>query len=157
MTNLQSETRQLTLIRPIQFGSGAFVLLLVVYFAVVGLVSGMDFALEQFEQFWYFIVLLAIGFGIQVGLYVYLRNLVGQHGASGKVVAVSGTTSTAAMVSCCAHYLVNILPVLGITGFLTIVAEYQVELFWLGLVFNAMGILYIARQVIRAKREHQKC
>jgi Cu+-exporting ATPase len=158
MTNLQSEkTGQLTLIRPIQFGSGAFVLLLVVYFAVVGLVSGMDFALEQFDQFWYFIVLLAIGFGIQVGLYTYLKNLVGQHGASGKVVAVSGTTSTAAMVSCCAHYLVNILPVLGITGFLTIVAEYQVELFWLGLVFNAMGILYIARQVARAKREHQKC
>lgn len=157
MTNLQSETRQLTLIRPIQFGAGGAVLLLIIYFSVVSLVSGIDFAFEQFAQFWYFIVLLAIGFGIQVGLYVYLKNLVGQHGASGKMVAASGATSTAAMVSCCAHYLVNILPVLGITGFLTIVAEYQVELFWLGLVFNVIGILYIARQLARAKREHQKC
>ncbi|MDH4235080.1 MAG: YHS domain-containing protein, partial [Gallionella sp.] len=96
-------------IRPIQFGAGAFVLLLAVYFGVVSLISGTNFALEQFAKFWYFIVLLALGFGIQVGLYTYIKNLAGQHGASGKVVAVSGTTSTAAMVSCCAHYLANIL------------------------------------------------
>ena len=132
-------------------------LLLAIYFGVVSLISGMDFALEQFAKFWYFIVLLALGFGIQVGLYTYLKNLVGQHGASGKMVAVSGTTSTAAMVSCCAHYLTNILPVLGVTGFLTVIAEYQVELFWVGLAFNAAGILYIASKVVQATREHKKC
>jgi len=144
-------------IRPFQFGAGAFVLLLAIYFGVVSLISGMDFALEQFAKFWYFIVPLALGFGIQVGLYTYLKELIGQHGASGKVVAVSGTTSTAAMVSCCAHYLANILPILGVTGFLTIVGEYQVELFWLGLAFNAAGILYVASKVIQASREHKKC
>lgn len=143
--------------RPLQFGIGAFVFLLAIYFGVVSLISGRDFALEQFVTFWYFIVLLASGFGIQVGLYTYLRNLVGQHAASGKVVAVSGTTSTAAMVSCCAHYLTNILPILGVTGFLTVVAEYQVELFWLGLAFNAAGILYVASMVIKATKEHKKC
>ena len=144
-------------IRPIQLGAGAFVLLLAIYFAVVSLISGVDFTLEQFVKFWYFLVALASGFGIQVGLYTYLKQLVGQHGASGKVVAVSGTTSTAAMVSCCAHYLVNILPVLGVTGFLTVVAQYQIELFWVGLAFNAAGILYIVPKVINATREHQKC
>ena len=143
--------------KPLQFGMGACVLLLAVYFGVVSLISGMDFALEQFARFWYFIVLLALGFGLQVGLYIYLKNLVGQHGASGKVVAVSGTTSTAAMVSCCAHYLTNILPILGVTGFLAVVAEYQVELFWLGLVFNAAGVMYILSKVVKAYREHKKC
>ncbi|MBI5438124.1 MAG: YHS domain-containing protein, partial [Nitrosomonadales bacterium] len=69
--------------RPLQFGAGAFVLLLAIYFGVVSLISGMDFALGQFATFWYFIVLLALGFGVQVGLYTYLKNLVGQHGASG--------------------------------------------------------------------------
>jgi YHS domain-containing protein len=145
------------IIRPLQFGLGGFVFLLAIYFGVVSLISGKDFALEQFAKFWYFIVPLALGFGIQVGLYTYLKNLVGQHGASGKVVAVSGTTSTAAMVSCCAHYLTNILPILGVTGFLAVVAEYQVEFFWLGLVFNAAGILYILPKVIQATREHKKC
>ena len=143
--------------RPLQFGTGAFVLLLAIYFGVVSLISGKDFALEQFATFRYFIVLLALGFGIQVGLYTYLRNLVGQHGASGKVVAVSGTTSTVAMVSCCTHYLANILPILGVTGFLTVVAEYQIELFWLGLAFNAAGILYVAAMVVKVTEEHRKC
>lgn len=143
--------------KALQFGSGGFLFLLAIYFGVVSLISGMDFALEQFAKFWYFIVLLALGFGIQVGLYTYLKNLVGRHGASGKMVAVSGTTSTAAMVSCCAHYLTNILPVLGVTGFLTVIAEYQVELFWVGLAFNAAGILYIAPKVVQASREHKKC
>jgi Cu+-exporting ATPase len=155
MTYRQSEAA--LSIRPIQFGAGASVLLLAIYSAVVSLISGMDFALEQFAKFWYFIVPLALGFGIQVGLYTCLKQLVGLQGASGRVIAVSGTTSTAAMVSCCAHYLVNILPVLGVTGFLTIVAQYQIELFWVGLVFNAAGILYIAPRVINAAREHQKC
>lgn len=144
-------------VRPLQFGTGAFVLLLIVYFGVVSLISGGSFALEQFSKYWYFIVALAFGFGIQVALYTYLKNLVGQHGASGKMVAVSGTTSTVAMVSCCAHYLTNILPILGVTGFLTVIAEYQVELFWLGLAFNVAGILYIATKVVQAAREHEKC
>lgn len=157
MMHNQSGTSRSTLIGPVQFGTGALVLLLLIYFGVVGLISGMDFARDEFAKYWYFIVPLALGFGIQVGLYTYLKNLVGQHGASGKVVAVSGTTSTAAMVSCCAHYLVNILPILGVTGFLTVVAEYQIELFWLGLAFNAAGILYVAAMVIKVNKEHKKC
>lgn len=157
MANQQPEAAQLTFIRPLQFGTGALALLLAVYFGVVSLISGMNFALEQFAKFWYFIVTLAVGFGIQVGLYTYLKNLVGQHGVSGKVVAVSGTTSTAAMVSCCAHYLTNILPILGVTGFLAVVAEYQVELFWIGLAFNAAGVVYILSKVVKAYKEHKKC
>ena len=151
------EQIQTMLTKSIGLGFFAFMLMLAIYFSVVGLVSGFDFTLEQFEKFWYFIVILALGFGIQVGLYTYLKNLVGQHGASGKVVAVSGTTSTAAMVSCCAHYLVNILPIVGVTGILTIVAQYQIELFWFGLAFNAAGILYIVPKVITATKEHKKC
>lgn len=138
-------------------GSLAFLAMLAVYFGVVSLISGRDFAVSQFATFWYFIVTLALGFGVQVALYGYLKNLVGREGASGKVVAVSGTTSTAAMVSCCAHYLTNILPVLGVTGVLTLAAQYQVELFWLGLVFNAGGILYIVPKVVKASQEHSAC
>jgi len=150
-------TNKIMLTKSVQLGIVAFMLMLAIYFGVVSLISGMNFALEQFTKFWYFIVALALGFGIQIGLYTYLKNLVGQHGASGKVVVVSGTTSTAAMVSCCAHYLTNILPIVGVTGFLTIVAQYQIELFWLGLAFNAAGILYIVPKVVKARDEHKKC
>ena len=68
-------------------------LLLGVYFAVLSLVSGWGFAQDQFSDFWYFIVSLALGFGVQIGLYVYLRGLIREKHGSGKVLGVTGTTS----------------------------------------------------------------
>jgi Cu+-exporting ATPase len=147
----------MALVKSLSWGTAAFVLMLAVFFGVVSLVSGWDFTLEQFAEFWYFIIALALGFGVQVGLYTFLRQLVGQQKMSGKMVATSGTTSTAAMISCCAHYLVNILPVLGVTGFIALVAQYQTQLFWLGLAFNLAGILYIAPKAIQASKEHKQC
>lgn len=142
--------------RPIKksiiYGILASGILLSVYFAVLSLVSGWGFAQSQFASFWYFIVSLAIGFGVQIGLYTYLRNLIHRGTSSGKVLGVTGTTSTAAMISCCTHYLVNLLPILGVTGIVTFVAQYQVELFWVGLLFNIGGIAYIANRILKFKR-----
>lgn len=147
----------MALVKSLSWGALAFVLMLGVFFGVVSLVSGWDFMLEQFAEYRYFILALALGFGVQVGLYSLLRQLVGLGRASRRMVAATGTTSTAAMVSCCAHYLVNILPVLGVTGFVSVVAQYQVELLWLGLAFNLGGILYIAPKVAKAYKEHKQC
>ena len=121
--------------------------LLGLYFGVLTLVSGWTFTVEQFAAYWYFIVALALGFGTQVGLFMYLRRAV-HAAASGKVVAATGTASGAAMISCCTHYLVNLLPALGATGLVTFVGEYQVELFWFGLLSNLAGIAYIGRRLV---------
>ena len=122
------------------------------YFGIVTLISGWGFALNQFISFWYFIVSLTLGFGLQLGLYTHLRGAVHEQTASGKIVAVSGTTSTVAMISCCAHYLVNILPVLGVTGVISLVSQYQIELFWVGLATNALGIGYILSKIRKFSR-----
>jgi len=84
-------------------GTAASLLLLGVYFGALTLVSGWAFTLEQFLTYRYFIVALAAGFGIQVGLFVHLKALVQGARKQGVVLATSGTASTAAMVSCCAH------------------------------------------------------
>ncbi len=123
--------------------------LLGLYFLILSLVSDWAFTVDQFVTFRYYIVSLAIGFGIQIGLFTYLRSAIQSHCSSGKVVAVSGTTSTVAMISCCAHYLVNILPIIGATGLITLVGQYQVELFWVGLASNAAGILYITSKMVQ--------
>jgi len=123
--------------------------LLAFYFTIVTLISGWGFAREQFEQFWYFLISLAIGFGVQVGLYIYLKNLVRNQEPNGKVLAATGTTSTVTMISCCSHYLVNLLPFLGVAGLVTIVSQYQVELFWIGLAFNLSGIAYMLNKIIK--------
>jgi len=128
-------------------GIGATLVLIAIYFMIVSLVSGWAFAKDQFRQFWYFVTTLALGFGIQVVLYSYLRSMIKD--VSPRVVATTGATSTVAMISCCAHYLVNLLPILGAVGIITIISQYQVQLFWVGLVFNFAGVIYMANKVYR--------
>lgn len=141
--------------KPVLYGTLASAILLGVYFAVLTLVSGWNFAQSQFADFWYFIISLVVGFGIQIALYQYIKSLVHEGRGMGKVVGVSGTTSTAAMISCCAHYLVNLVPILGVTGLVTFVAQYQVELFWVGLASNILGIGYMATRITKFKKNHE--
>mgnify|MGYP001609829518 CR=1 FL=1 len=75
--------------------------LLAVYVVVLTFVSGWGFAQSQFASFWYFIVLLALGFGIQISLYTYLRGIIQNGQGTEKMLGVTGTTSTVAMISCC--------------------------------------------------------
>ncbi|MBW6494788.1 MAG: hypothetical protein K0B16_09595 [Burkholderiaceae bacterium] len=144
-------------LRPAGYGILAFGLLFGFYFTALTLVSDWDFTWQQFSEFWYFLVPLGAGFGLQVGLYVRLRRLVLNTKDSGTIMATSGTTSTAAMVSCCAHYLVNLAPVLGATGLVTFATQYQLEFFWIGLAFNAAGMAFIASRLRNATKDHAQC
>src|SRR3989338_8780798 len=139
--------------KPILYGTLASSILLGVYFTILTLVSGWSFAQEQFASYWYFVISLALGFGIQIALYQYIKGLVHSGQGMGKVVGVSGTTSTAAMISCCAHYLVNLVPILGVTGIATFAAQYKVEFFWIGLAFNLFGIIFISNKIIKFKKQ----
>ena len=139
----------------IRNGVIASAILLAVYITAVSLISGWEFMLSQLSEFWYFIITLATGFGIQVGLYFYLKSAIKQN-ASPRILAVSGTTSAVAMISCCSHYLVNLLPILGAVGIITIISQYQVQLFWVGLAFNLTGIVYIGNRVYRFSKIYEK-
>jgi Cu+-exporting ATPase len=140
--------------RSVLIGIVGMTALLGIYFVILAAVSSWEFTLSQFVDFWYFIISLAAGFGIQIGLYSYLRHAVRTMDMSGKVVAVSGTTSTAAMISCCAHYLTNFLPVVGAAGAVALVAQYQIELFWFGLAANLAGITYMTSRILKFSRAH---
>ena len=126
--------------------------LLGLYVGVLTALSGLDFTISQFNEFWPFIVALASGFGIQVGLFLRLRQLTAIHHYANHIVAASGTTSTVAMLACCTHYLANVLPILGAVGLVSMVAQYQVQLLWIGLIFNAAGLAFITWQFSAAKR-----
>ena len=126
--------------------------LLGVYFGILTLASGWSFTVSQFAAFWPYIIALALGFGAQVGLFLYLKQLSLHHHHAHHMAAASGTTSAAAMLACCTHYLANVLPVLGAVGAVSLIAQYQVELFWIGLAFNAAGLAYIGGQVCLARR-----
>lgn len=139
---------------PILKGFWAASLLLVFYFTIVTLISGLDFAQSQFARYWYFVLSLAFGFGIQIALYFYLKDKSRQN-LSTKALATSGTTSAAAMVSCCSHYLVNILPIIGVSGFVALVAQYQIQLFWAGIAFNLVAIAFMINSAVKFGKHYQ--
>jgi Cu+-exporting ATPase len=150
-------TTAIAISRPAGVGIGAFGALLAIYFGALTLVSGWSFTVSQFSDFWFYIVPLAAGFGVQVALYLRLREVLSRAKQAGAVIAASGTTSTAAMISCCAHYLTNVAPVLGATGLVAFAAQFQVELFWVGLAFNAAGIAYVGTMLWKATKAHAQC
>jgi Cu+-exporting ATPase len=133
-------------------GMLAAMAMLGIYFITLTLVSGWSFTLSQFRESWPYVVALAAGFGAQIGLFVHLKQIHARHDGARRAVAASGTASTAAMLACCTHYLANLVPIIGMAGVITFVAQYQIELFWLGLAFNAAGLAYIATQVSRSQR-----
>lgn len=143
--------------KPALYGVAAMLALLALYFGTLGLLSGWEFTRAEFSRYWFFLVPLAAGFGAQVALFARLRAIADAGRDAGTVVAASGTTSTAAMVSCCAHYLANVAPVLGATGLVAFAAQFQVELFWVGLAFSAAGIAFVGTRLVRAEKEHAQC
>ena len=132
----------------------AFAALMAIYFGALTAISGWEFTITEFARYWYYIVPLAVGFGLQVALFIRLRQVVARAKQTGAMVAASGTTSTAAMISCCAHYLTTAAPVLGATGLVAFAAQFQVELFWLGLLLNAAGVVFIGTRLAKATRMH---
>jgi len=153
LIELKVMNKQNAILKSFITGAIAGLILLAFYFIVLNFVSGWEYTLKQFDDNWYYIMLLSLGFGIQVGLFVFLKEIVrNKTDQSGKIIAISGTTSTAAMIACCSHYLVNILPVIGVTGMVAFAAQFQTELFWVGIISNTLGIIYILRRVIKATK-----
>jgi Cu+-exporting ATPase len=143
--------RALAAATPAGVGVLGSALILALYFVILTLVSGWQFTIEQFVEWRPFVLALAIGFGVQIALFVYLRSASHAVGA-GKVVTTTGAASAVAMVSCCTHYLVNLLPALGATGLVGFVGQYQAELFWFGIASNLAGVAYLGSRVLASDR-----
>jgi hypothetical protein len=143
-------------VRPAGWGLGAGTALLGLYVAIVGAASrSADHVLELLAGDWPFVLALATGFGIQVGLYVYLRQLRRASGAAAGVAGLGTGTSTLAMVACCAHHATDIVPLLGLSAALGVagfLAGWRVPLMALGVVMNLVGIGLSLRALRTARR-----
>lgn len=140
---------------PLLVGVAAAVGMVSFYLGLITLTSDWYFAKAQFGDYRWWIVSLAVAFGMQLGLFFYLRRLsiVRLKGARSTVTA-SGSLSTMAMALCCSHYLATLLPVVGLPFLSAAVAgvgPYQVEFFLLGLVSNTLGIGYMLRLIAKSK------
>jgi hypothetical protein len=137
------------LLRPIAFGLLAALGLLVFYLGVITLAQDWTHAIQQLAEDRWYVAAIAGGFGTQVGLFMYLRLLHVRAAAGG--VATSTGTSTAAMLACCAHHLVDVAPVLGLSGAVIFLNAYKAPLLWLGIAMNLVGIAYLLRKTRRQR------
>lgn len=127
--------------RHIIVGAGAGVLLLLVYLGIITLAQGVEHILDQTSRLWYWIVALVVGFGIQAGLFSFIRQSFRQRQAAATAsVAASGGVSAGSMVACCAHHLGDVLPLLGLSGLAAFLANYQLFFIVAGVLSNAVGI-----------------
>lgn len=126
--------------------------LLAVYVGLITLAQGLDHALEQFATDAFFILPVALGFGVQIGLFAELHRVTALTRRSAGITAGATGTSAAAMLACCAHHLVDLLPIVGLSAAAVLLNEYRVALFAVGITMNAIGIVVIGRQLARARR-----
>jgi hypothetical protein len=138
--------------RSVAAGVVAAAALLGVYLAIIGLVQGVDHAFEQLAADALFVGLIAAGFGTQVALFVELRKVDRRHRAAAAVTAAGTGTSAAAMLACCAHHLVDLLPLVGLSAAAVFLNAYKTPLFVVAIGMNVVGIVVIARQLQRARR-----
>lgn len=102
-----------------------------------------------FKQNWYFISPLIILFAVQVGLWKKMQEIVK---ISKAPLTASGSVSTGAMIACCMHNLVGILPIIGISGLAVFFSAYQNYVFAASILFSGGGLVYMIYKYEKIKK-----
>jgi hypothetical protein len=124
---------------------GTFGLSLFYYLLLFVVTQDLTHPLSQFQLLQPWMSLLIIGFGFQMGLFWLLRN--GFHYSledkqDARFTAGTGAgVSGMAMVACCAHHAVEVLPILGLSAAALFLSDYQQELMAFGVMANLLGIV----------------
>jgi hypothetical protein len=126
--------------------------LVALYLGLISLAQGFDHAIYQLRADLPFVAAVALGFGIQVGLFAELRATHSRSRRSGAMTAASAGAGGAAMLACCAHHLVDVLPLIGLSAATVFLNDYRAPLAALSLGMNALGIALLGRKLISARR-----
>lgn len=140
------------LLRSVGFGLLASLGLAGFYMGTVAFAQDWEHAVTQLGEDLPFVLALTAGFGVQFGLFVYIRALRARTHMAG--VAAGAGASGVAMVACCAHHLAEALPLLGLSAAATFLGAYRTPFLWLSVTMNAGGVAYLVWQLRRAILAH---
>lgn len=141
--------------RSVVFAFLSFFGLVIFYLGVVSAVESWAHAVELVLGDIFFVGAIALGLGIQVGLFSYTRQLKKIHYQQGAgLLTATGTgtgTSTVSMVACCLHHVGDVLPFVGLSAATIFFEQYRYPLMWSGVTINFLGIL-IMIHIMNMKR-----
>jgi hypothetical protein len=141
--------------QPLAFGLLGSFGMTALYLGLVTLLESWTHALDLFREDSPFVVPIILGFGIQVGLFTYLKlglHLTNGTRTAGAVTGTAGGTSTLAMVACCAHHVADVLPLLGLSGAAIFLSQYKTPFMVVGLLSNVVGVGVMLTMIWKAKR-----
>ena len=134
--------------RPYFWGIASGSLLFIIYAFILTISNSPSHAVEEFLLYWYWIIPLILGFGLQAGLYTYIRHAMKARARSGIAsasVATAGGISTGSMVACCAHHITDVLPLVGLSAAVVFLNRFQNIFFLLGIISNTIGIILMLK------------
>ncbi len=150
-----SQTKRILI--PLGAGLAGIFFLTGVYFGFMVWAEGFKVAREVFWSDRWIVIPLVTGFGIQAALFAILKFRlfipVSATGPSGALMGASGTTSTVAMLACCAHHVTDVLPILGLTAAATFLGRYRPAFMWAGLGMTLIGILVMLFILFKERRK----
>jgi copper chaperone CopZ len=134
------------IVLPIIFGGTGMMMISGLFIVFLSILNSFEYAWFQFQFLSQWIVPLTIGFGIQVGMFSYMRrfaHLAKSGKLSGAPIVASAGISTGSMIVCCLHHVVDVLPFLGISAVAIFASQFQSFLLAVGIVSNLIGITFI--------------
>lgn len=150
-------TRSQRILWPLGAGFAGILFLSGLYFGLVSWAESPQHAVQLFWDERWIVIPIILGFGVQAALYTILKKRlfipIASTGPSGAMMGAGGTTSTVAMVACCAHHVTDVLPILGLTAAATFLAEYQTAFMLVGLGTTLVGIVVMLVILFRERRK----
>ncbi len=142
------------------YGTFSVLAMFLFYFVLLSILNSPQHAVSKFLEIWYLMGPLIVGFGIQVGLFVYVKNYCKHVGSDTAVVSTSAGISGGSMIACCTHHFIDVFAILGIAWAASFFVRYQTTFLLIGLAANIFGIFYMwghLNKMKRGKNSHQKC
>lgn len=118
------------------------------------LLGSFEHTVDLFVEHIFWMSALILGFGIQIGLFIYIRQTLKLRKKifrSSRKVAATGGLTTFSMVACCVHHLTDVLPFIGASTAAFLLAKYQIWFIILAVVSNILGIAIMLRIIYKNK------
>ncbi|GAA3857424.1 hypothetical protein GCM10022380_88470 [Amycolatopsis tucumanensis] len=108
---------------------------------------------QQAASDWPWLLAILAGFGTQIALFEELRRRRRLHSGMKAAAGTGVGASAIGMVACCAHYVADLAPIIGISGAAVFLTDYRIPIMAIGIAINLFGVLVAARRLRRMPAE----
>ena len=127
----------------------AILIIIAVNLIVLASLNFPSMAIFQIKRYIWLLIPLVLGFGVQIGLYTYLKHI----SAVCTITSMAGGgISSISMILCCSHYLINFLPFISLS-FANLLTQYTFYILLFGVAANLFGIGIMLNKIRKVKGE----